>query len=690
MERQFPIEKYRNIGIIAHIDAGKTTTTERVLFYSGRIHRMGEVHEGTTAMDFMVQERERGITITAAATTSMWRDHRINIIDTPGHVDFTAEVERSLRVLDGGVVVFDAVSGVEAQSETVWRQADRYRVPRICFVNKMDRVGADFWNCIEMIRDRLQARPVPIQIPIGAEDTFVGMIDLFTMQAVTFTDELGANPTIVDIPESLRSEAEQRRHELIEAIAEHDEDLLLKYLNDDEISIEELKAGLRRATCRVALVPVLCGAALRNKGVQPLLDAVVDFLPSPTEVPAIEGVVPISGLAESRPSDDSAPFAALAFKVVTDPFSGRLVYLRVYSGTADAGMQMLNASHNRRERLGRLLFMHADKREEVSSIFAGEIVAAVGLKDTFTGDTLCQVNHPITFESISFPDPVLHMAIEPKSRLDEDKLSTALRRLSEEDPTFRAGQDPQTGETIIGGMGELHLEVIADRLLREFNVEASLGAPQVAYKETIQGSVEQEGRFIRQTGGRGQYGHVWLRIEPLESGAGIQIENKLIGGAIPKEYVPAVQSGIRDSFLAGPLGYPVVDVRVTIFDGSFHPVDSSELAFHNAAVIAMREGLEKARPVTLEPIMQVEVMIPEEFLGEISGALNARRGSIDEIQTRLGTKVIQAKVPLATMFGYVNTLRSSTQGRGTYSMQFSHYQEVFHSARELIAKAGRN
>ena len=690
MERQFPIDKYRNIGIIAHIDAGKTTTTERVLFYSGRIHRMGEVHEGTTAMDFMVQERERGITITAAATTSMWRDHRINIIDTPGHVDFTAEVERSLRVLDGGVVVFDAVSGVEAQSETVWRQADRYRVPRICFVNKMDRVGADFWNCIEMIRDRLQARPVPIQIPIGAEDTFVGMIDLFTMQAVTFTDELGANPTIAAIPEELQSEAEQRRHELIEAIAEHDEDLLLKYLNDDELSIEELKAALRRATCRVALVPVLCGAALRNKGVQPLLDAVVDFLPSPTEVPAIEGVVPISGLAESRPSDDSAPFAALAFKVVTDPFSGRLVYLRVYSGTADAGMQMLNASHNRRERLGRLLFMHADKREEVSSIFAGEIVAAVGLKDTFTGDTLCQVNHPITFESISFPDPVLHMAIEPKSRLDEDKLSTALRRLSEEDPTFRAGQDPQTGETIIGGMGELHLEVIADRLLREFNVEASLGTPQVAYKETIQGSVEQEGRFIRQTGGRGQYGHVWLRIEPLESGAGIQIENKLIGGAIPKEYVPAVQSGIRDSFLAGPLGYPVVDVRVTIFDGSFHPVDSSELAFHNAAVIAMREGLEKARPVTLEPIMQVEVMIPEEFLGEISGALNARRGSIDEIQTRLGTKVIQAKVPLATMFGYVNTLRSSTQGRGTYSMQFSHYQEVFHSARELIAKAGRN
>lgn len=690
MERQFPIEKYRNIGIIAHIDAGKTTTTERVLFYSGRIHRMGEVHEGTTAMDFMVQERERGITITAAATTSMWRDHRINIIDTPGHVDFTAEVERSLRVLDGGVVVFDAVSGVEAQSETVWRQADRYRVPRICFVNKMDRVGADFWNCIEMIRDRLQARPVPIQIPIGAEDTFVGMIDLFTMQAVTFTDELGANPTITDIPEELRSEAEQRRYELIEAIAEHDEDLLLKYLNDDELSIEELKAALRRATCRVALVPVLCGAALRNKGVQPLLDAVVDFLPSPTEVPAIEGVVPVSGLEESRPSDDSAPFAALAFKVVTDPFSGRLVYLRVYSGTADAGMQMLNASHDRRERLGRLLFMHADKREEVSSIYAGEIVAAVGLKNTFTGDTLCQVNHPITFESISFPDPVLHMAIEPKSRLDEDKLSTALRRLSEEDPTFRAGQDPQTGETIIGGMGELHLEVIADRLLREFNVEASLGAPQVAYKETIQSSVEQEGRFIRQTGGRGQYGHVWLRIEPLESGAGIQIENGIVGGTIPKEFVPAVQSGIRDSFLAGPLGYPVVDVRVTIFDGSYHPVDSSELAFHNAAVIAMREGLEKARPVTLEPIMQVEVMIPEEFLGEISGALNARRGSIDEIQTRLGTKVIQAKVPLATMFGYVNTLRSSTQGRGTYSMQFSHYQEVFHSARELIAKAGRN
>ncbi len=690
MERQFPIENYRNIGIIAHIDAGKTTTTERVLFYSGRIHRMGEVHEGTTAMDFMVQERERGITITAAATTSMWRDHRINIIDTPGHVDFTAEVERSLRVLDGGVVVFDAVSGVEAQSETVWRQADRYRVPRICFVNKMDRVGADFWNCIEMIRDRLQARPVPIQIPIGAEDTFVGMIDLFTMQAVTFSDELGANPTIAAIPEDLREEAEKRRHELIETVAEHDEDLLLKYLNDEEISIEELKAALHRATCRVALVPVLCGAALRNKGVQPLLDAVVDFLPSPTEVPAIEGVVPISGMEETRPSDDSAPFAALAFKVVTDPFSGRLVYLRVYSGTADAGMQMLNASRERRERLGRLLFMHADKREEVSSIFAGEIVAAVGLKDTFTGDTLCQVNHPITFESIRFPDPVLHMAIEPNSRMDEDKLSTALRRLSEEDPTFRAGQDPQTGETIIGGMGELHLEVISDRLLREFNVEASLGAPQVAYKETIQGSLEQEGRFIRQTGGRGQYGHVWLRIEPLESGSGIQIENEIIGGSIPKEYVSAVQSGIRDSLLAGPLGYPVVDVRVTIFDGSYHPVDSSELAFHNAAVIAMREGLEKARPVTLEPIMQVEVMIPEEFLGEISGALNARRGSIDDIQTRLGTKVIQAKVPLATMFGYVNTLRSSTQGRGTYSMQFSHYQEVFHSARELIAKAGRN
>lgn len=690
MERQFHIDNYRNIGIIAHIDAGKTTTTERVLFYSGRIHRMGEVHEGTTAMDFMVQERERGITITAAATTSLWRDHRINIIDTPGHVDFTAEVERSLRVLDGGVVVFDAVSGVEAQSETVWRQADRYGVPRICFVNKMDRVGADFWNCVEMIRERLQARPVPIQIPIGAEDSYIGMVDLFSMQAVTFTDELGAKPTITDIPEDLREEAELRRHEMVEAIAEHDEDLLLKYLNDEEATVEELKAALRRATCAVTLVPVLCGAALRNKGVQPLLDAVVDFLPSPPEVPSIKGIVPVSGLEESRPSSDDAPFAALAFKVVTDPFSGRLVYLRVYSGKADAGMQMLNASRNRRERMGRLLLMHADKREEVSSIFAGEIVAAVGLKDTFTGDTLSEVNHPIALESIEFPDPVLHMAIEPNSRLEEDKLSTALRRLSEEDPTFRAGQDPQTGETIIGGMGELHLEVIADRLLREFNVEASLGAPQVAYKETIQGSLEQEGRFIRQTGGRGQYGHVWLRIEPLESGAGIQIENKIIGGTIPKEYVPAVQAGIRDSLLAGPLGYPVVDVRVTIFDGSYHPVDSSELAFHNAAVIAMREGLEKARPVTLEPIMQVEVMIPEEFLGEISGALNARRGSIDEIQTRLGTKVIQAKVPLASMFGYVNTLRSSTQGRGTYSMQFSHYQEVAQSARDLVARVGRS
>ena len=690
MERQFPIESYRNIGIIAHIDAGKTTTTERVLFYSGRIHRMGEVHEGTTAMDFMVQERERGITITAAATTSMWREHRINIIDTPGHVDFTAEVERSLRVLDGGVVVFDAVSGVEAQSETVWRQADRYRVPRICFVNKMDRIGADYWNCVEMIRDRLQAQPVPIQIPIGAEDSYIGMIDLFSMQAVTFSDELGANPTIKEIPEELQAEAEKRRHEMVEAIAEHDEDLLLKYLNDDEISVEELKAALRRSTCRVALVPVLCGAALRNKGVQPLLDAVVDFLPSPTEVPAITGTVPVSGLEKSRPSNDDTPFAALAFKVVTDPFSGRLVYLRVYSGTANAGMQMLNASRNRRERLGRILFMHADKREEVSSIFAGEIVAAVGLKDTVTGDTLSDVNHPIALESIRFPDPVLHMAIEPSSRLEEDRLTTALRRLSEEDPTFRATQDLQTGETIIGGMGELHLEVIADRLLREFNVEASLGAPQVAYKETIQRSVEQEGRFIRQTGGRGQYGHVWLRLEPLDSGSGIQIQNKIIGGSIPKEYVSAVQAGIRDSFLAGPLGYPVVDVGVTIFDGSYHPVDSSELAFHNAAVIAMRDGLVKASPVTLEPIMQVEVMIPEEFLGEISGALNARRGSIDEIQTRLGTKVIQAKVPLATMFGYVNTLRSNTQGRGTYSMQFSHYQELVQSAREMVARVGRS
>jgi elongation factor G len=690
MDRQFPIDKYRNIGIIAHIDAGKTTTTERVLFYSGRIHRMGEVHEGTTAMDFMVQERERGITITAAATTSMWRDHRVNIIDTPGHVDFTAEVERSLRVLDGGVVVFDAVSGVEAQSETVWRQADRYGVPRICFVNKMDRIGADFWNCVEMIRDRLQAKPVPIQIPIGAEDAFLGMIDLFEMKAVTFTDELGAKPTVTDIPEELQEEAVQRRHEMVEAIAEHDEDLLLKYLNDDEISNEELKAALRRATCQVALVPVLCGSALRNKGVQPLLDAVVGFLPSPTEVPPIQGLSPDTGLEETRPSEDEAPFAALAFKVVTDPFSGRLVYLRVYSGTADAGMQMLNASRNRRERLGRLLFMHADKREEVSSIFAGDIVAAVGLKDTFTGDTLSDATHPIALETIQFPDPVLHMAIEPNSRLDEDKLSTALRRLSEEDPTFKSGQDAQTGETIIGGMGELHLEIIADRLLREFNVQASLGAPQVAYKETVAQSVEQEGRFIRQTGGRGQYGHVWLRIEPLESGAGNQIENEIVGGSIPREYIPAVRAGIKDSLLAGPLGYPVVDVRVTLFDGSFHPVDSSELAFHNAGVVAMREGLAKARPITLEPIMEVEVMIPEEFLGEISGALNARRGSIDEIQTRLGTKVIKAKVPLATMFGYVNTLRSSTQGRGTYTMQFSHYQEVAHSAREMVAKVGRS
>ncbi len=690
MERQLPIEKYRNIGIIAHIDAGKTTTTERVLFYSGRIHRMGEVHEGTTAMDFMVQERERGITITAAATTSMWRDHRINIIDTPGHVDFTAEVERSLRVLDGGVVVFDAVSGVEAQSETVWRQADRYGVPRICLVNKMDRIGADFQNCVEMIRDRLQAEPVPIQIPIGAEDTYAGMVDLFEMQAVTFTDELGAKPAITEIPEELRAEAEQRRHEMVEAIVEHDEELLHKYLEDEELSVAELKAALRRATCSVSLVPVLCGSALRNKGVQPLLDAVVDFLPSPPEVPAIKGIVPVTEAEETRPSSDDAPFAALAFKVVTDPFSGRLVYLRVYSGTANAGMQMMNASRNRRERLGRLLLMHADKREEVSDIFAGEIVAAVGLKDTFTGDTLCDLNHPIALESITFPNPVLHMAIEPKSRAEEDKLSTALRRLSEEDPTFRASQDNQTGETIIGGMGELHLEVIADRLLREFNVEASLGAPQVAYKETVVRTVEQEGRFIRQTGGRGQYGHVWLRIEPLESGAGFEVNNEIVGGSIPREYIPAVQAGIRDSLLAGPLGYPVVDVRITVFDGSFHPVDSSELAFHNAAVIAMREGLERARPVALEPIMEVEVMIPEEFLGEISGTLNARRGSIDEIQTRLGTKVITANVPLAEMFGYVNVLRSSTQGRGTYSMQFSHYQQVAQSAREMVARAGRS
>jgi len=691
MPRQYSLEKTRNIGIIAHIDAGKTTVTERILFYTGRIHRTGEVHEGAATMDWMPQERERGITITAAATTCFWQDTRINIIDTPGHVDFTVEVERSLRVLDGGVVVFDGVSGVEPQSETVWRQADKYSVPRICFVNKMDRTGANFWACVDQIKERLGANAAVTQLPVGIEQSFRGVVDLFEQKAHIYTDDQGTTREQADIPADMAAEAKTQRDRLIEQIAETDEELTLKYLEGEEISVADLKAALRRATIAGKLVPVLCGAALKNKGVQLLLDAVVDYLPSPLDVPAIGGIVPSSGELQERPTADDAPFAALAFKIVADPFAGKLTYFRVYSGTAKAGSYALNSTKGQRERLGRLVRMHANDREDVEEVYAGEIAAAIGLKTTTTGDTLSDERKPILLESITFPEPVISQAIEPKTKGDQDKMTVALQRLAEEDPTFRANTNQETGQTIIAGMGELHLEVLVDRMLREFRVEANIGKPQVAYKETITKKTQAEGRFVRQTGGKGQFGHVWLDLEPLERGAGFEFVNKIIGGSIPKEYIPAVEQGVRGALTTGGrAGYPLVDLRATLYDGSYHEVDSSEMAFTIAGSMALKAGVEKAGPILLEPIMKVEVTVPEQFMGDVIGDLNARRGRIEGMDTRANAQVIRAMVPLAEMFGYVGHLRSITSGRGTYSMEFAHYEPVSASvAEEVLARARR-
>ena len=678
MAREFSLERIRNIGIIAHIDAGKTTTTERVLFYSGRTYRLGNVDEGTTVTDWMEQEKERGITITAAAITTSWRDYQINLIDTPGHIDFTAEVQRSLRVLDGGVVVFDAVAGVEPQSETVWRQANRYGVPRICFVNKMDRIGADFWRTIDMIRTRLGAKPLPVQIPIGAQDTFKGAVDLMEMQAVVFTDELGASPQIGEIPADLQDEAKAWREKMIEAIAETDEELTLKFLEGEEISTAELRLALRRATLGSHLVPVLCGSSLRNKGVQPLLDAVVDYLPSPVDIPPVYGVDPDTNVEEIRPTNDAAPLSALVFKIVADPYVGRLAYVRVYSGVLNASSGVVNSTKGRKERIGRLMRMRANQREDLTEIPAGEIGAIIGLKQTFTGDTLCDPADQVILESIAFPEPVIMIAIEPKTKADQDKMSMALQRLAEEDPTFKVKVDEQTGQTLIAGMGELHLEVLVDRMLREFRVQAKVGRPQVAYRETITKKVKVQGRFIRQSGGRGQYGDVWLELEPLAPGEGFLFEDKTVGGVVPREYMGAIQSGIKEAMENGIIGgFPLIDMTARLVDGSYHEVDSSELAFKIAASMALKEGAQKAGPVLLEPIMKVEVVTPEDYVGDVIGDLSSRRGQIDGIEMHsTGTQAVRAFIPLASMFGYATDLRSRTQGRGVFTQEFDHYQPV--------------
>jgi elongation factor G len=689
--RRVILQRTRNIGIIAHIDAGKTTTTERILFYTGRVHRPGEVHEGSATMDWMVQERERGITITAAATTCFWRDHRINIIDTPGHVDFTVEVERSLRVLDGGVVVFDGVHGVEPQSETVWRQADKYRVPRICFINKLDRIGANYERAIDMIRERLKARPAVIQWPIGLESDFRGIIDLIDFRARLYHDELGQNIEDAEIPEEYREVAETWRHALVEQIAESNEELMLKYLEGEELTPQELRAGLRAATISGQLVPVLCGSALKNKGVQLLLDAIVDYLPSPLDIPPVRGTNPVTGEEEIREADEEAPLAALAFKIQSDPHVGRLTYVRVYSGRLTSGTYVYNSTKNERERVSRLLRMHANHREEIEWVGAGDICAVIGLKKTFTGDTLSDVDRPILLEAIQFPEPVISVAVEPKTRADQDKLAMALQRLAEEDPTFQVRVDPESGQTIVSGMGELHLEVIVDRMLREFRVGANIGRPQVAYKETITRPVRVEGRFVRQTGGRGQYGHVWLELEPLPRGSGFIFEDRIVGGVVPKEFIPAVEAGIREAMeTGGEAGYPVVDIKAVLVDGSYHEVDSSEMAFKIAASMALKEGVRRGQPVILEPIMRVEVVTPEEFTGDVIGDLNARRGRIEGMEIRAGSQVVRALVPLATMFGYATDLRSMTQGRATYTMEFDHYAPVPETlAAELAARSGR-
>ncbi len=691
MAREFPLEKTRNIGIIAHIDAGKTTTTERILFYTKKIHRMGEVHEGAATMDWMPQEQERGITITSAATTCFWLDHRINIIDTPGHVDFTAEVERSLRVLDGGVVVFDAVAGVEPQSETVWRQASKYNVPRICFVNKMDRIGADFWRTVQMIRDRLGAVPVPIQIPIGRESNFKGFIDLIEQQAVIFTDDLGTKSDHTDVPTGMEAEYTQHREFLIERVAETDEELTLKYLEGEEITKEELIAALRKATIAGTLVPVICGTALKNKGVQAMLDAVIAYLPSPLDIPPPVGINPDTNGTETREVSDSAPFSALVFKIVSDPFVGRLSYLRVYSGVLTKGSGTENSTKGKTERIGRLLRMHANHREDIEEIRAGDICAAVGLRNTFTGDTLCNPQHPIVLEFITFPQPVISIAIEPKTRADQDKMAIALNKLAEEDPTFQLHTDPETAQTIISGMGELHLEVIVDRMFREFKVEANVGRPQVAYRETITRETQAQGKHVRQTGGHGQYGDVWIKVAPNERGKGFEFINAIVGGVIPREYIKPTEMGIKETLDNGIIaGYPMIDVKVTLFDGSYHDVDSNEMAFKTAGSIAIKEAARKAAPILLEPVMLVEVTTSEEFYGDVIGDLNRRRGTILGMESRGTMYVVRGYVPLAEMFGYVNDLRSMTSGRANYSMEFAHYDPVPKNiADEIIAKASR-
>lgn len=686
----FPLERVRNIGIIAHIDAGKTTTTERILYYTGRIHRMGEVHDGAATMDHMIQEQERGITITAAATTAYWMDHQINIIDTPGHIDFTAEVQRSLRVLDGGVVVFDAVAGVEPQSETVWRQADEYGVPRICFVNKMDRTGANFVRTIEMIRERLKANPIAIQWPIGSEDNFHGIVDLLTMEAFIWEDDdLGARPQVVEIPDHVREDAEKARATIMEHIIETDDELMVRYLDDEQIAVEELREALRRATVRGDVTPVLCGTALRNKGVQKVLDAVVYYLPSPLDVPPMEGHDPVTGEVETRPADDDAPLSALVFKIVTDPYVGRLAYFRVYSGILRRGDSVLNASKDKKERIGRILRMHASHREDLEEVRSGYIAATLGLKATFTGDTLCDASDPILLEAIHFPEPVIAMAIEPKTNLDQDKMGVALRALAEEDPTFQVRTDDQTGQTLLYGMGELHLEVLIDRMLREFKVAANIGRPRVAYRETISRPVQKvQGRFVRQSGGRGQYGHVVLNLEPLEPGSGYQFEDEIYGGAIPKEFIKPAEEGIREAMEAGVLaGYPLTDIKVTLVDGSYHEVDSSEMAFKIAGSMALKEGVQIAGPLLLEPIMAVEIISPEEYTGDIIGNLSAQRGSIERMEMRSDNlQAIDAKVPLSEMFGYATRLRSMTQGRGTFTMELDHYAPVSDNLADKLLK----
>ncbi|MGX7074592.1 elongation factor G [Globicatella sanguinis] len=689
-KREFSLEKTRNIGIMAHIDAGKTTTTERILYYTGRIHKIGETHEGGAQMDWMEQEQERGITITSAATTAQWNNHRVNIIDTPGHVDFTVEVERSLRVLDGAVALLDGQSGVEPQTETVWRQASAYNVPRVVFVNKMDKTGADFLYSVGTIHSRLQANAHPVQLPIGAEDNFRGIIDLLNMRAYLYNNDLGTDIEEIDIPEEYQELAEEWRGKLVEAVAETDEDLMMAYLEGEEIDVPTLKAAIRKATVAAEFYPVFCGSAFKNKGVQLLLDGVIDYLPAPIDIPSIKGTLPDTGEEVERHADDSEPFSALAFKVMTDPFVGRLTFFRVYSGTLEAGSYVKNSTKGKRERVGRILQMHANSRQEIAEVFSGDIAAAVGLKDTGTGDTLCDEKEEVILESMEFPEPVIEVAIEPNSKADQDKMGIALQKLSEEDPTFRASTNHETGQTIIAGMGELHLDIIVDRLKREFKVEATVGAPQVSYRETFRGTTQAEGKFVRQSGGKGQYGHVWIEFTPNEEGKGFEFENAIVGGVVPREYIPAVEAGLKDAMENGVLaGFPLVDIKAKLYDGSYHDVDSSETAFKVAASMALKAAAKKANPSILEPMMAVEITVPEEYFGDVMGHINARRGRVEGSEVRGNAQVVKGMIPLAEMFGYATTLRSATQGRGTFSMTFDHYEDVPKSiAEEIIAKYG--